>query len=68
MSAAVKDRFLSSRSRAEKRDRDSWPDMARRGLLRCTRCGQSWLVVGARVNDTHTCKACSHSFVIKARV
>ena len=65
MSAAVKDRLFSSREAPVRRDRESWRDMMRRWMLRCPQCAQTWLVVGARVNDMHECKSCSHSFVIE---
>jgi transposase-like protein len=66
--AAIKDRFFSPRARVTKRDRERWREMARREVLRCPACDQSWLVVGARANDRHTCKSCHHNFVVMARV
>jgi DNA-directed RNA polymerase subunit RPC12/RpoP len=68
MSAAVKQQFSSWSEPAEKRDREGSRDLLRSILLRCEQCGQAWLVVGAKVNDRHKCKSCSHSFLIEPRV
>lgn len=41
-----------------------WPEMLRRWFVRCPRCAEVWLVVGARDDDRHACKGCGHVFVI----
>ena len=42
-----------------------WPEILRRWLVRCPRCAEVWLVVGAREDDRHVCKGCGHGFVIR---
>jgi rRNA maturation endonuclease Nob1 len=39
--------------------------MLRRWFVRCPRCAEVWLVVGAREDDRHVCKGCGHGFVIR---
>lgn len=47
-----------------KGDSIRWRSMLRRWLVECPRCLRSWIVVGARENDSHRCKDCGHDFVI----
>lgn len=42
-----------------------WPEILRRWFVRCPRCSEVWLVVGARDDDRHVCKGCGHGFVIR---
>lgn len=42
-----------------------WPEMLRRWFVRCPRCAEVWLVVGAREGERHLCKGCGHGFVIR---
>ena len=42
-----------------------WPEILRRWFVRCPRCAEVWLVVGAREDDGHMCKGCGHGFVIR---
>lgn len=59
--------FAQSVSRDEgagRRRGEGWPAMLRRWLVKCPRCAQVWLVVGARENDRHVCKGCGHAFVV----
>lgn len=38
--------------------------MLRRWFVRCPRCAEVWLVVGAREGDRHVCKGCGHGFAV----
>ena len=51
--------------RPAKRPGESWPAILRRWFVECPRCGEVWLVVGARENDSHVCKGCGHGFEIR---
>lgn len=42
-----------------------WPEILRRRFVRCPRCAEIWLVVGARDDERHVCKGCGHGFVIR---
>lgn len=42
-----------------------WPQILRRRFVRCPRCAEVWLVVGAREDDSHVCKGCGHGFAIR---
>ncbi len=55
---------MSMSSRVE-RAKVGWPEMLRRWFVRCPRCAEVWLVVGAREDDRHVCKGCGHGFVIR---
>ena len=41
------------------------PAILRRWFVRCPRCSEVWLVVGARDDERHVCKGCGHGFVIR---
>jgi hypothetical protein len=41
-----------------------WPEILRRRFVRCPRCSEVWLVVGARDAERHVCKGCGHGFAI----
>jgi len=47
---------------------ERWPETLRRWLVQCPQCGEIRLVVGARENDSYTCKDCGHSFTISRSV
>lgn len=47
------------------RSKVGWPEILRRWFVRCPRCAEVWLVVGAREDDSHLCKGCGHGFVIR---
>lgn len=51
--------------RPDKRSGESWPAILRRWFVKCPRCGEVWLVAGARENDRHVCKGCGHGFDIR---
>jgi rRNA maturation endonuclease Nob1 len=50
------------------RDRESWPEILRRWIVKCPQCSGVWLVVGAHEGDSHVCRDCGHSFAIKLQV
>ncbi len=41
------------------------PEILRRRFVRCPRCAEVWLVVGAREDERHVCKGCGHGFRIR---
>ena len=47
-----------------RRAKVGWPEILRRWFVRCPRCAEVWLVVGAREDERHVCKGCGHGFVI----
>jgi uncharacterized protein (DUF983 family) len=47
------------------REKVGWPEMLRRWFVRCPRCAEVWLIVGAREDTGHVCKGCGHGFVIR---
>lgn len=54
-----------SEGNAHKRGKESWAAMLRRWLVKCPRCSEVWLVIGAREKEGHICKDCGHSFIIR---
>jgi rRNA maturation endonuclease Nob1 len=44
---------------------ESWLDILRRWIVRCPKCSEVRLVVGADENDQYVCKDCGHKFKIK---
>ena len=48
-----------------KNEGERWLEALRRWLVRCPKCLELRLVVGAHENDQHVCKDCAHSFTIK---
>lgn len=42
-----------------------WREILRDWSQRCPRCGETWLVIGAREGDQHICKSCGHGFSIQ---
>lgn len=58
---------LSKSNKMEKQG-ESWREILPRWLVRCPRCLEQWLVIGARENDRYVCKDCCHGFAIKLSV
>ena len=44
---------------------ERWLDSLRRWIVRCPKCSEVRLVVGADENDQYVCKDCGHKFKIK---
>ena len=44
---------------------ERWLEVLRRWLVRCPKCLEVRLVVGAGENDQYVCKDCGHKFTIK---
>ena len=57
---------LPATSVGKKRE-ERWLDILRRWIVRCPRCSEARLVVGADENDQYVCKDCGHRFKIKFR-
>jgi len=55
---------MSVRSQVGRR-KVGWPEILRRWFVRCPRCAEVWLVVGAREDERHVCKGCGHGFPIR---
>jgi rRNA maturation endonuclease Nob1 len=51
-----------------KTPKQSWLETLRRWVVRCPKCAEARLVVGARENDFYTCKDCGHRFAITLSV
>lgn len=45
-----------------------WLETLRRWLVKCPKCSEVRLVVGARENEPYVCKDCGHNFVIRLSV
>lgn len=54
-----------SESKPTKRTGGSWFEKLRRWLVQCPSCSEIRLVVGAQENESHVCRDCGHSFLIK---
>lgn len=65
MSANLIDRLHPAHNLTEEGTRKGWREIVERWTLRCPRCRQAWLAVGARPLTQHRCKSCNHSFSIK---
>jgi len=46
---------------------ERWLETLRRWIVRCPKCSEVRLVVGADENDQYVCKDCGHRFKIKYR-
>lgn len=41
---------------------EDWRQVFRDSTYRCPQCGQIWLLMGMRDNETYTCRSCGCSF------
>ena len=57
--------IVLSNRRTGKKPGESWLQILHRWLVRCPKCNEIWVVVGAHENDQYVCKNCGHEFAIR---
>jgi len=63
--AVPKDQYIVlPQTTVRKKQGERWLEVLKRWLVRCPKCSEVRLVVGANENDQYVCKDCGHSFTI----
>ena len=63
--AVPKDQYIVlPQTTVGKKQGERWLEVLKRWLVRCPKCSEVRLVVGANENDQYVCKDCGHSFTI----